>query len=98
AAKTMAHAVDGIDHEIEFEIVEGDDVVAAILQAARDHDMIVIGATDEPVFRNLLLGNIPEEVARRAEVTTIMVKRRSGPVKSLLRTTVLSPTTGDRVS
>ncbi len=98
AAKTMAHAVDGIDHEFEFEIVEGDDVAAAILLAARGHDMIVIGATDEPLFRNLLLGNIPEEVARRAEVTTIMVKRRSGPVKSLLRTTVLSPTTGDRVS
>jgi hypothetical protein len=37
------------------------------------------------------MGNIPEQVAVRAKVTTIMVKRRHSPVKSLLREMVLQP-------
>jgi hypothetical protein len=60
--------------------------------------LIVIGATNEPLFKNLLIGNIPEQVARRAKVTTIMVKLRQGTIRSLLRETILLPTTGARVS
>jgi len=60
---------------------------------ARDHDLIVIGATDEPLLKNLLVGNLPTRIAREADVTVVMVKRRSGPIQSLLRQTVLSPST-----
>jgi hypothetical protein len=67
-------------------------VVEAILQVAEPYDLIVIGATNEPLFKNLLMGNIPEQVAVRAKVTTIMVKRRHSPVKSLLSEMILRPT------
>ncbi|HSO28013.1 MAG TPA: universal stress protein [Anaerolineales bacterium] len=57
--------------------------------------MIVIGATNEPLFRNLLIGNVSERVAKEAEVTVIVVKRRSTPLHSLLRQTVLEPSTNN---
>jgi len=60
--------------------------------------LIVTGATEEPLFRNLLFGNIVEQIARRAEVTVILVKRRSGAIHSFLRQTVLEPTTNRRIA
>ena len=74
-------------------VVEHTDVVECVLQHAEGHDLIIAGATDEPLFRNLLVGNVAERIARGAKVTTIMVKRRSGPIKSMLRQTVLAPST-----
>jgi len=98
AQRTLQHSVEDIPYPFDLQVVEGNDVVETILKVARDYDLIVIGATNEPLFKNLLMGNIPEEVARRAEVTTIMVKRRHGPIKSFLRETVLPPSTGVQVS
>ena len=55
-------------------------------------DLIVIGATEEALFTNLLIGNTAEQIARRAKVTTMIVKRRSRLLHSLMRQTVLEPT------
>jgi amino acid transporter/nucleotide-binding universal stress UspA family protein len=80
---------------ITTDLVEGQDIAEVIVQAAReDHDLVVMGATEEPVFRNLLTGNIPAQVATNSPVTVIIVKRRSGLIRSMLRQTVLPPTTG----
>ncbi len=82
---------------LETKIVEHDNVVDAILEEAKAHDMIVMGASHEPLFQNILVGTVPEQVARRAETTVIMVKRRSSPVHRFLRQTVLEPSTGSSV-
>jgi len=89
--KDMAHSIEGIAYDFNLKLVEGSDVTQTILEVAEDYDLIIIGATNEPMFKTLLVGNIPEQVALKAKVTTIMVKRRSGPIKSLLRETVLQP-------
>jgi CIC family chloride channel protein len=91
ASQDIAQSVEGIPFEFDRQVVEGNNVVETILQTAEGYDLIIIGATNEPLFKNLLMGNIPEQVAVRAKVTTIMVKRRHGPVKSLLREMVLQP-------
>jgi len=92
AQKDLAYSVHSAPpYELNLKVVQGNDVVDTILQTAEGYDLIVIGATNEPMFRNLLIGNIPEQVAVRSKVTTIMVKRRHGPIKSLLRETVLQP-------
>jgi amino acid transporter/nucleotide-binding universal stress UspA family protein len=94
AQQVMDYALEGLSYEaVQRQTVEGTDVVGAVLEAAQSHDLIVIGATEEPLFRNLLAGNISREVARRAEVTVVVVKRRSSALHSLLRQTVLEPTT-----
>jgi amino acid transporter/nucleotide-binding universal stress UspA family protein len=82
---------------ITTDLVEGQDIPEAIVQAAQDHDLVVMGATEEPLFRNLLTGNIPAQVATNSPVTVIIVKRRSGLIRSMLRQTVLPPTTGQMV-
>jgi basic amino acid/polyamine antiporter, APA family len=79
---------------ITTELVEGQDIVETIVQAAQDHDLVVMGASEEPLFRNLLTGNIAAQVASNAPVSVIIVKRRSGLIRSMLRQTVLPPTTG----
>jgi CIC family chloride channel protein len=90
------YALEGIDYpHITRNIVEGTNVMDTIMENAEncECDLIVIGATDEPLFRNMLFGNIAEQVAKRANVTVIVVKRRQSAFHSLLRQTVLEPTT-----
>ncbi|MES0360357.1 MAG: amino acid permease [Anaerolineales bacterium] len=90
------YALEGIDYpHITRNIVEGTNVLDTILENAEncDCELIVIGATDEPLFRNLLVGNIAEQVANRSKVTVIVVKRRQSAFHSLLRQTVLEPST-----
>jgi nucleotide-binding universal stress UspA family protein len=92
AEQAFNYAMEGVQYElVEKRVVEGADVVETVLAQAEGHDLIIIGATEEGLFRNLLVGNIAEQVAKRAEVTVIIVKRRSGLIRSLLRQTVLEP-------
>jgi nucleotide-binding universal stress UspA family protein len=90
------YAMEGIDYDrIERNIVEGTSVLDTILESAEDCecDLIVIGSADEPLFRNLLVGNVADQVANRAKVTVIVVKRRQSAFHSFLRQTVLEPST-----
>ncbi len=100
AEQVFKELLEGIDFDsIQCEVIEGSDVAAAILGRAKGtkdekpYDLIVVGATNEPLFKNLLVGNPVEKIARDAEVTVIVVKRRSSPLHSFLRQTVLEPST-----
>lgn len=100
AEQVMKDLTEGLDYpSISTRIIEGSDVSEAIISFARGsspetgYDLIVAGATNEPLFRNLLVGNIIEKIAREAEVTVIVVKRRSSRLHDFLRMTVLEPTT-----
>ena len=98
ARQVLSDAINGTRYEhFEQILVEGADVAETILNCSKgacEHEpaeLIVIGATNEPLFRNLLVGNLIESIAREAEVTVIVVKRRSSPLHSFLRQTVLEP-------
>jgi APA family basic amino acid/polyamine antiporter len=91
------HAIDfileGIEYDrIDHKIVEGADVARTVVEQSEGYDLIVLGATEEPLFKNLLLGRLPERIARDADVTVVVVKRASGALHSLVRQTVLEPT------
>jgi amino acid transporter/nucleotide-binding universal stress UspA family protein len=96
AQQAIAHALETSRTypHITTELIEGHNVADAIVEASKGHDLIVMGSTEEPMFRNLLTGSIPARVAKNAEVTVIIVKRRSGMIRSVLRQTVLPPSTG----
>ena len=100
--QNMRQLTEDIDYpHLEKIIVKANKRLEAILKTAHGSDeqpvsdLIVIGATNEPLFKRLLLGNLPEKLAREAEVTTIVVKRRNSPLHSFLRQTVLEPTNGN---
>jgi amino acid transporter/nucleotide-binding universal stress UspA family protein len=99
ANQIFDYTLEGVDYpNISRNIIEGSNVMDTILENAEncECDLIVIGATDEPLFRNLLFGNIAEEVAKRAKVTVIVVKRRQSAFHSFLRQTVLEPSTNPK--
>jgi nucleotide-binding universal stress UspA family protein len=95
AEQAFRYSLEGVSYEpIETKVVYGNDVVEAVLAAAAPHDdapccdLIVIGATREPFLKNFFMGDIPSQIAQRAEVTVIMVKRRISPIRSFLRETI----------
>ncbi len=92
ASKTLNRIREGSDFPyIELKTVEDSNVVNAVLSRARQYDLVVLGATAESLFRNFLMGNVTEQIARRSPVGVVVVKRRSSPLRSLLRDTVLEP-------
>jgi amino acid transporter/nucleotide-binding universal stress UspA family protein len=102
AERNFHEQMEGVEYpNIEKIIVKSTKVADAILDFAKakddrpKSDLIVIGATNEPLFKRLLIGNISEKIAREADVTTIVVKRRNSPLHSFLRQTVLEPTSSN---
>ena len=92
AAQVMRYTTEGVAYaHLEKRIVEGEDLVESILQEADSHDLVVMGATEEPLLRSFFVGGISEQVARQSPVTVIVVKRRSSRLRSILRQTVVDP-------
>ncbi|HSR33509.1 MAG TPA: amino acid permease [Anaerolineae bacterium] len=99
AKQCLDYVMEGVERDqVIRHLVEGTDVVDSVIEEAKsgDYDLIVVGATEEPLFRNLLMGSVSSQIARRAPVTVVMVKRRSSALHSFLRQTVLEPSTGAR--
>lgn len=59
-------------------------VIDAILDESGDYDLVVIGASRESVFYQMVLGSIPEEIAKRCKTPLIMVKSNEG-VRSFIK-------------
>jgi APA family basic amino acid/polyamine antiporter len=94
AQQVINYTLEGLDYpDIEARMIEGAHVVETVLRESVGYDLIVIGATREPLFRNLLIGDTATQIARRAGVTVVVVKRRSSAFHSFLRQTVLEPST-----
>jgi CIC family chloride channel protein len=91
AKKAFRSAILDLDFEFEEQIIRADTPVEGILAAASTCDLVVIGATKEPRFRNLLMGNVAQRVAEGAECPVILVKRQSTILDAMLRETILSP-------
>ncbi|MCA9958646.1 MAG: universal stress protein, partial [Anaerolineales bacterium] len=81
----------GIDYTLEKQVAHASSPVEGILEAATDADMLIIGATKERFFINLLIGNVSQRIADEAHCPVLIVKRRSTVLKSMLRETVLQP-------
>lgn len=62
----------------ELRVLQGNDVVQEILDAGRDHDLIVLGASrDLPLwdrFRGHLVGPVADEIAERSEGSVLVTK------------------------
>ena len=94
--QVLRRAREGYDSAGFLEVIrEGDNIVETIISESlgseeyTPYDLIVIGASNEPLFRNLLAGNVAAQVAQRAEVSVLIAKRRSSSLHSFLRQTVL---------
>ncbi len=80
----------GIDYPLEALVVTAPDVVTGILREAEEHNLVIMGATEERLFEQRLFGSIPYRVASESSKTVIMVKQYRGPVRSWLRRLLVS--------
>ncbi len=77
------NAVAGADARLDLEYA--DDVVSAVAKKARDFDLVIVGATTEPVWRNYLFGDRTEEIAGAVRSAVLMVKAHQGPTAHSFR-------------
>lgn len=77
--KVSSMAVEkGIDAGlIRLRIEVADDPGDAIIDIAKEYDVVVIGET-EPSVRAVIFGSVPEQIAQEAEVPVMVVRRRGG--------------------
>jgi len=66
-------------------VIVAENVVKGILQVAKEYDLVLLGASSEGLFHQLLFGVIPEQVAKRCTKTVIMVKGAPSPLVTGLR-------------
>ena len=93
AQAAIGRMLEGVEYEnLESELVEGQEPVDVILDYSEGYDLIVVAASDEPLFKNLLVGTMSERIARHASVTVMVVKRRSSALHSFMRQAILEPT------
>ena len=76
---------ESMDVDTQFEVVEADNVEAGILQASRNADLLLLGASDEGYFTQQIRGSIPERIMRKTSANVIMSRKYQGPVSSMLR-------------
>ncbi len=72
------------DDRAETKIIQGEDVVAAIAQEAKDYDLVIVGATEEPVLKQWVFGHVSKRIAQKCECTVILTKKYLG-VRSWLK-------------
>lgn len=72
-----------VEHDILIE--HGKDPVDAIAQKATGYDLVIIGASTEPAWRNYLFGAKPEQIATRVPGSVLMVKSHMGARIAFLR-------------
>ncbi len=90
AEQVLRRSCEGLAYSnCAINIVEGENIVETVLANAEGYDLIVIGASPEPLFRNRMVGNIAHQISHRADVSVVVAKVRSTPLHSFLRQTVL---------
>ena len=60
------------------------DILQTLIDEAEHHDLVVVGATEDPLFRQRFMGSLPEELAKKCQKPLIMVKAKH-PIKSLIK-------------
>jgi nucleotide-binding universal stress UspA family protein len=86
-APAFGMTLDRIGSHVEVDrlIIESKSVAGGIALASKDFDLVVLGAAREPLFRQVLFGEIPEKVARYSPASVLVVKQYEGHVRSMFK-------------
>lgn len=78
----------GVDYEakrVNDRPFVGKDVLRTILKESEDHDLILIGASREGLWKRVRFGTIPEKITRLSSISTLVVMKHEGVILSWLR-------------
>ncbi|MDC7221133.1 MAG: amino acid permease [Spirochaetales bacterium] len=59
-------------------IITADDPVKTIVKESKDYDILLLGASEVPLFSQILFGSLPRRIGERADCTVIMVRKNTG--------------------
>jgi APA family basic amino acid/polyamine antiporter len=99
--QTVEDVLGEIPEELSLRLRDSDSVVEGILAESREangeepYDLIAIGASEEWFLRHLLVGSIPDRVARDAPCSVLMVRKYELAAVSRLRRAVKKFTTSE---
>jgi len=65
----------------EQKIIVADNIVEGIVQEAKGYDMVLLGASEEGLFDQVVFGNIPQRIAAQVSNTAIIARRYGGPTE-----------------
>jgi len=68
-------------------VLKGKTAAGAIARASKAYDLVVIGASREPLLKKIVAGDIPIKVARFSPASVVLVKRYEGPLKKWFKRT-----------
>lgn len=88
--RAVARAIASYDYPIEPQTISAPGIVEGILEQADKYNLVVMGATQQGFFDQLIFGAVPERVARECSKTVMIVKRYQGPVKSWVQRRLLA--------
>lgn len=83
--RALLQQANAADVEAEIRIEHGNDPVESILRQGHGYDLLVVGATTEPAWRNYLFGHKPEQITERFNGSVLMVKSHLGKRQMTLR-------------
>ncbi len=69
--------------EVTSKIISHTSVINGIVQEARGYDAVVVGASRDKMYKQILFGTIPESIAKKTNQSVILV-RQYEPVKDLI--------------
>ncbi len=83
----IQQTIAGLDGEgyLTPKVVAADDVVQGILDQAQEHDLVLLGASEEGILDQILFGNVPERIARESPKPVIMVRAYRGAAQWWMR-------------
>jgi Kef-type K+ transport system membrane component KefB len=65
---------------IHFQVIEDQSPVAAVIRAAGEHSLLVVGVEEQWGMQSQLFGFRPERIAREAETSLLIVRKYAGPI------------------
>jgi nucleotide-binding universal stress UspA family protein len=77
AGRTAVDEAGGPDVPVRTEVVDAGDVTEALVAAATDHDVVVMGATRQGAIRRRLVGSVPRRVVDQTDATLILARDAS---------------------
>jgi nucleotide-binding universal stress UspA family protein len=75
----------GPEEELDLEIARAGSTAAGIAEAAKEADLLILGAAREGMLSQLVFGEKTRKLARRVRCAVLLARRRPGAGRSLLR-------------
>ena len=65
---------------VNFQVIEDASPVDALIQAAQQYDLVVVGVEEQWGMQSQLFGFRPERIARETTTSLLIVRKYTGPV------------------